>query len=1781
MSTTKMLSKLREICCCSKERIKDDDTQDTSRPVYLSKTEKRTSPSRSAQRHDMDRSEVALIAKADKSVDTTAPLDAKYHKSEQQDRAKLIQPAGHDEPGIGEFFISKQTEESRPFDNGTKDSNEVQDGDSKEPADKTSNLPKLKPADGEVINRSSSPDQKDLWQMAFDELSDDLKTSLRASEAKSPESAIQKVIDRTKETFQEYQNAALKIKKYNGKEINVRDVAEKILNSAIHCSEIVKAVAAFDPSGHAGNAWGAVLFGLTMTKNNMEQKKAVFQSSGFLAEILARYTILDHYCRIQGLPSSDGLDSAIVQVYKALLEYSAEIEKRQDAGKLDRMVNSIFSVSETDLSRLQSIVEEQNRKVSNWSQITHVLHQSTKAAEILAGIESLGQDTQIIKVKVLEGERQRILDWLSNVNFSKFQNDYKILRTKRTGDWLLGSSEYGDWKATPGKFLWLHGPAGCGKSVLCSTVVRDIEETRSVESTVSFSYWYFQHDNKETQDVQAMTRAIIRQLVTQELPKSLVSLWKEHTEHNREPDQDKFLAVLGDVIDCHTRDDLFLIFDALDECPERKPRERDSLFEILKYLRDKPGKKIHLLATSRFEEGISRHMTGSLRIDLEQRMQDDVETFVCDALINGPLNYWKDVHVEIKEVLLSSKERRRFRWADLQLKSLEDCKKKEEILELLGSVPETLEETYRGILEKIHGHKRKNEWKDARSILTWLSFSLQPLSLKAVAAAVGYERPEDVVSTCTTSLVTVSPSDGTIKLAHFSVKEFLVGSDGVQDRDWYQLTAVDSHFDIANCALDALLKETKALDRESVDERPLFQYAAEYWYDHFSELVGSGCRLLELEDKMASLFQRPIVYLNWQRFLRNSFHMTLWDTTNKYLKVIAPPLYVACQMGLQSVVERLLSQGADPFASSYDSRYYNYSHVDAFDAAALEDHLTILKHLLGTFNISAEKAQTIMETIDLTDASPNDIGVFLDILLRPGLSYDVSANEWRVLKEDFVIAIAKNWYSSHLLMGFLLNMQGGPEIPVTQRCLEELAWNLVSGEKTLRVLCDKRPEDIKITQKIVHEIVKHQPVKTLELLSKLPDVDIKVTEELLVAAASNLEGAGTLGWLLERAPPIKVTSTILRSVVRSNDRKEKMDILFTKCQEAFSLGKDVLQDVATGYDVDLMRMLLQKREEALTFFDLSDTILTVIASRLHCIEEMMSLLVDNTNSSVSVSEEILCSVARSEGHGASVTKWLLTRDRSVSITEKVLVSAVGNRFQGKDVMKFLLTRDRSVSITEKVWTSAVRNDKQGESIVRYLLEIDKTRPITEEILSSAVHNESQGASILRCLLGHGKKLEITENVLISAAGNRFQAEQLLGCIFNKFPDVAVTHRVLMTVVSDMAISVLLRHSRNHGQDYSVRIVEYAASRPDRIVKLLQKGLIEVDNDLVAAMGTQEVLRAALEDIHLMTKLLDLQENNIAVTEEAILEVLNMEQMDIFDMDRADVDYEAFKLLCDRHGLTELDTTKILRVALLNRQYKFSGAFLDERGHENIQELWNSIFQAEGCTPFDIVRSARVLLRYGDFDVFPALWRALTMEGSYSLNLELAKLCTAQNLSAPAKEIITEIVVERADAQALHEMFINLLESGIFISKRAWDAIWRNHELSLAQKVEASEFLLCYGEFDVSQTLLQFLPLEEAKENFTDEEVNQLFNLCAGREISLPATETLAKLVFGQGNAYTIQRFIRHNPTVQLTDELLQFVQRNEYADKDLLMSFFRSKGVTIASIGTGVDGAVSEVTDEI
>lgn len=119
----------------------------------------------------------------------------------------------------------------------------------------------------------------DLWQVAYNRLSDKDQEILSPNRVATQSShvvddrenhvktleMVDDVVRLTEKQYEEYRKGGLKIKRGSGEEeINLRDIAQRILDAALSFKDIVKSIVAFDPTGHASSAWAIVSLGLTV-----------------------------------------------------------------------------------------------------------------------------------------------------------------------------------------------------------------------------------------------------------------------------------------------------------------------------------------------------------------------------------------------------------------------------------------------------------------------------------------------------------------------------------------------------------------------------------------------------------------------------------------------------------------------------------------------------------------------------------------------------------------------------------------------------------------------------------------------------------------------------------------------------------------------------------------------------------------------------------------------------------------------------------------------------------------------------------------------------------------------------------------------------------------------------------------------------------------------------------------------------------------------------------------------------------------------------------------------------------------------------------------------------------------------------------------------------------------------------------------------------------------------------------------------------------------------------
>lgn len=249
----------------------------------------------------------------------------------------------------------------------------------------------------------------------------------------------------------------------------------------------------------------------------------------------------------------------------------------------------------------------------------------------------------------------KIRRWLSapdpSLNYKKALKQRQV----STGIWFLESEQYAKWRTDP-SIVWLYGIPGCGKTVLSSIVIQHVLQECGEDSGEVLTYFYFDFNDMQKQDVERMVRSLIYQLLQQcvKIPGDLDTLFSSCKNGQQEPSLDALLNVMRQM----TKDfpQVFIVLDALDECAYRT-----ELMSILETMTGWQLPNLHLLVTSRRERDIENSLesfvTQENTICLQSEVVDrDIQKYVRQRLSDDKnLNKWhKDptIRQEIEEAIM-------------------------------------------------------------------------------------------------------------------------------------------------------------------------------------------------------------------------------------------------------------------------------------------------------------------------------------------------------------------------------------------------------------------------------------------------------------------------------------------------------------------------------------------------------------------------------------------------------------------------------------------------------------------------------------------------------------------------------------------------------------------------------------------------------------------------------------------------------------------------------------------------------------------------------------------------------------------------------------------------------------------------------------------------------------------------------------------------------------------------------------------------------------------------
>jgi hypothetical protein len=201
---------------------------------------------------------------------------------------------------------------------------------------------------------------------------------------------------------------------------------------------------------------------------------------------------------------------------------------------------------------------------------------------------------QIAEANQQVDEFSKIADWLSPPDPWVNHNAARRRCEPHTGSWLLQSDQYQRWRRDRYKHFWLHGKAGCGKTVLFSTAIEDIRSQCETRTNVAFALFYFTFSDERKQSYQSLLLSLVTQLGWREPAQSALRRLY-NTANRRLPGPETLEEILLSSVKQH--DEVFLLLDALDECPE-DDEARQNVLDCLHRL-TQGANNVKIFATSR------------------------------------------------------------------------------------------------------------------------------------------------------------------------------------------------------------------------------------------------------------------------------------------------------------------------------------------------------------------------------------------------------------------------------------------------------------------------------------------------------------------------------------------------------------------------------------------------------------------------------------------------------------------------------------------------------------------------------------------------------------------------------------------------------------------------------------------------------------------------------------------------------------------------------------------------------------------------------------------------------------------------------------------------------------------------------------------------------------------------------------------------------------------------------------------------------------------------------
>lgn len=175
--------------------------------------------------------------------------------------------------------------------------------------------------------------------------------------------------------------------------------------------------------------------------------------------------------------------------------------------------------------------------------------------------------------------------------------------------------------------------------VSSSVIIEQLKVNCDSKPNLAIAYFYFDFNESEKQNATNFVTSLIAQLCNHvvDLPEKLKELYKACNNGRGLAALDTLLAALYAMAEKF--DDVFIVADALDECPNDGTL-REELLELIKDMSTRSSSNIHFLVTSRLESDIEellRSLSTTRVIPIQgSSLEADINSYICNEISSNP-----------------------------------------------------------------------------------------------------------------------------------------------------------------------------------------------------------------------------------------------------------------------------------------------------------------------------------------------------------------------------------------------------------------------------------------------------------------------------------------------------------------------------------------------------------------------------------------------------------------------------------------------------------------------------------------------------------------------------------------------------------------------------------------------------------------------------------------------------------------------------------------------------------------------------------------------------------------------------------------------------------------------------------------------------------------------------------------------------------------------------------------------------------------------------------------